>query len=117
MPFAVNTPGGQVQLMDLPLEVLDKLEEETGRRWSQLLVAPGWNAKSVMALYNAACAHIGCEPEPLTPRKVVDGAGLFEEVPDDLPTVYEDGLPKAEGGTSTSGSSGAPDGSDGPPTK
>lgn len=119
MSFAVNTPGGQVRLMDLPLEVLEGLETETQRRWAQLVGSPAWTAKSANAVYRAACAHIGCEPEQLTPSKVLgqaeDGSdGVFVEVPDDLPVMYEDGLPKAEAATSTSGSSTAPDGSDGP---
>lgn len=119
MSFAVNTPGGQVRLMDLPLEVFEGLEAETQRRYAQLVGSPAWTAKSANAVYRAACVHIGCEPEQLTPGKLVgqaeDGSdAIFVEVSDDLPTVYEDGLPKAEAATSTSGSSGAPDGSDGP---
>lgn len=107
MPFAVNTPGGQVQLLDLPLEVLEQLEEDTGRRWSQLLTAPGWNAKSIRCIYAAACAHTGSEPRPLTPRDLLgDGDDpVIVEVPDDLPTSYSDGMPdpKAEDATPTPG--------------
>jgi hypothetical protein len=107
MPFAVNTPGGQVQLLDLPLEVLEQLEDDTGRRWSQLLTAPGWNAKSIRLIYAAACAQTGCDPKPLTPRDLLgDGDDtVIVEVPDDLPTSYTDGMPdpKAEAETPTPG--------------
>jgi hypothetical protein len=107
MPFAVNTPGVQVHLMDLPIEVLEQLEEDTGRRWSQLLVSPGWNAKSIRCIYAAACAQVGAEPKPLTPRDLVGDEGdmVIVEVPDDLPKSYTDGMPdpKAEGETPTPG--------------
>lgn len=104
MPWAVNTPGGQVQLMDLPLEALEKLEADTGRRYSQLLTVPAWDAKSIRCVYAAACAHNGSDPKPLTARDLVaDGNPIFVEVADDMPDVYEDGLPKAEGATPTPG--------------
>lgn len=105
MPFAVNTPAGQVQLMDLPWEVLEQLESDTGRRWGQLLTAPGWDAKSVRLIYAACCAAKGVEPRQLTPRDMVGDSPVFVEVPDDLPTSYTDGIPdpKAEGGTVTPG--------------
>lgn len=119
MPWAVNTPKGQVQLVDLPFSVLDAVEGETDRTWAQMLSYPAVTSKSVMALYRAACEHVGAEPEELTPRVVLDacdGAGIFVEVPDDMPTTYKDGLPKAEGEPRTSGSSGQPSGSGGPQT-
>ena len=105
MPFAVNTPGGQVQLMDLPLEVLEKLEADTGRRWAQLLTTPGWDAKSIRCIYAACCAQKGVDPLPLTPRSLTGDDAVIVEVPDDMPTSYTDGLPdpKAEGETPTPG--------------
>ena len=105
MSFAVNTPGGQVQLMDLPLEVLEQLESDTGRRWSQLLTAPGWDAKSIRCIYAAACAQVGAEPKALTPRDLLSEDAVIVEVSDDLPTSYSDGMPdpKAEGETPTPG--------------
>jgi hypothetical protein len=107
MEFAVNTPGGQVRLADLPLEVLSQLEEETGRRWVELILSPAYSAATAIAVYKAACAHNGSEPQPLTPRRLIEGIGggeaIFEQVEDDLPTLYEEGLPKAEDETSTSG--------------
>lgn len=40
----------------------------------------------------------------------------IKDVPDDLPTMYENGLPKAEDGPATTGSSGAPSSTTGRPT-
>lgn len=97
MPLAVNTPGGQVQLMDLPFEVLEKLEAETDRRWSQLVLSPAMSARSAMAVYRECCAIKGCEPLTLTPRMIASDE-VFVEVPDDLPTTYTDGIPDPKAG-------------------
>lgn len=115
MPFAVNTPNGQVHLMDLPLEVLDRLEGETGMRWTEIILAPASSAKCAIAVYQVACEQTGSEPEQLSPRKLIDD-NVIENVPDDLPEMYEDGVPKAGGAESTGGSSGEPNDMDGPPT-
>jgi hypothetical protein len=117
MPYAVNTEKGQVRLVDLPLEVLDTLEQETDRKWHELLLSPLYTAKSATAIYRAACAQNGSEPKSLTPAMLLGDDSIFELVPDDLPEVYEDGLPagKAEE-PSTSGSSGEPESSTGPQT-
>lgn len=92
MPIAVNTPGGQVQLMDLPFEVLERLEGETDRRWSQLVLSPAMSARSAMAVYRACCEITSSEPVTLTPRMIASDE-VFVEVPDDLPTSYTDGIP------------------------
>ena len=102
MAFAVNTPGGQVLLEDLPLSLLSKMEVEGDVRWPVLLMAPASTALSAMAVYRVACESNGSEPEELTARKILTG-DYFVEVKDDLPTMYEDGIPKAEGETPISG--------------
>lgn len=114
MAFAVNTPAGQVRLEDLPLEVLEDVEAQTGQDWPTMIFAPASSAKVANALYKAVCAHRGCEPEQLTPKSLLNG--LYEKVDDDVPTLFEDGIPKAADEEPTPGSSGAPDGSDGPQT-
>lgn len=116
MPFAVNTPKGQVRLMDLPLEAWEPIEKATGRQWLQLLSSPAATARSAIGVYEAACAHVEAQPETLTPARLVADPPIFEQVPDDLPEVFEGGIPKSEDDPETTGSSGAPDGSDGPPT-
>jgi hypothetical protein len=117
MPYAVNTPKGRVQLVDLPLDVLDKLEDETGRKWHELLLSPLYTAKSAQALYAACCAQNGSEAESLTPARLLGDDSIFELVPDDMPEVYEDGMPAGkEDEASTSGSSGEPESSTGPQT-
>ncbi len=116
MAFAVNTPdGGQVRLEDLPLSVLSKMERESEVRWPILLAAPASSALSALTVYRVACEHVGAEPAELTARDVLTG-DIFAEVDDDLPTLFEDGAPKAGDETPTGGSSGDSPAGDGPPT-
>lgn len=83
--------------MDLPFDVLERLEESTGRRWSELVLAPAATAKAATAVYRACCEQTGSEPVTLTPRLIASDE-VFVTVPDDMPTVFEEGLPKAEAG-------------------
>ena len=46
MPFAVNTPGGQVRLMDLPFTAFEVIGEETGLDWFDVVLAPARTAKA-----------------------------------------------------------------------
>lgn len=115
--FVVNTPGGQVRLADLPLEVLSKIEKETGVQWVRLVLAPASTALSASVVYRTCCEHLDVEPEVLTARRII-GGDIFAEGDDDLPTMFEDGVPapKAEDETPILGSSGEPVDSDGLPT-
>jgi len=103
MPFAVNTPGGQVRLMDLPLDAFCRIEEETDKRWIDVIVAPAMSAKCALAVYRIACEHAGAVPEELTPQRLIGDPPIFEMVDDDLPEVYEGGVPKSEGDPETTG--------------
>ena len=115
MPWAVNTPKGQVRLMDLPLEVLASLEEDTDTKWTTILTTPAVSMRCAIAVYNAACGRLEAEPDELTAAQFVDGK-VFEQVEDDAPDQFEDGIPKAEAETPTDGSSGVPSDTDGPQT-
>ncbi|MGB0890544.1 MAG: hypothetical protein ACPGWS_09695 [Solirubrobacterales bacterium] len=116
MSFAVIVPGGeQVILEDLPLELLAEIEKDGGTRWPTVLAAPASSAMSALAAYKVACKHAGVEPEDMTARRILEGE-VFVQVDDDLPTLFEDGLPKAEDDPTTSGSSTASTDTDGPQT-
>jgi hypothetical protein len=54
-------------------------------------------------VYRIACEHAGAVPEELTPQRLVDDPPIFEMVEDDLPEVYEGGVPKSEGDPETTG--------------
>ena len=101
--FAVNTPKGQVRLMDLPLETFAVIEQETGLRWVDVIVAPASTAKTAMVVYRLACEHVGAEVKQLTPQMLVADPPIFEQVEDDLPEVYEGGVPKSEVDPETTG--------------
>jgi hypothetical protein len=112
--WAVVTPEGQVRLGDLTLDSLVLIEEQTGEEWWRVLAHPFRSAKTAKFVYAAACAEKGCEPDKLSVRSLSE---VFVQVPDDLPDMYEGGIPKAEDEAPTSGSPGALSASDGPQTK
>jgi hypothetical protein len=96
--FKVVTPGGEVRLTDLPLEVLDRMERESDVRWVQLLIAPASTARAAIAVYRGCCEHVGAEPEELTARRIISGEVFVEADDDDLPTMFEDGVPDPKAG-------------------
>ena len=116
MPYAVTTGEGHVtRLDDVPLEDLHAIAERHKLdSWFHLLATPLKHGAAAIDLFKYCCEQHGDKiPTPITPKVL---APAFEWVPDDLPDTFEDGLPKAEDGTSTSGSSGAPSDSTGPLT-
>lgn len=112
--WAVNTPEGQVRIADLTFEALEGVEAHCGEPWYAVVAHPYRTAKGAVAIYAAACASNGSTPEPITPRMIDT---LFVKVAEDLPEMFEAGIPKAGAAVSTSGSPGAPSGSSGPPAK
>lgn len=112
--WACNTPEGQVRLADLTLEALADLEKQCGQEWWRIVARPRASAQNAIHIYAACCASSGCEPATVTARTLLD---VFEMVSDDLPDMYEGGIPKAEDAPLTTGSPGAPSGSGGPPPK
>lgn len=112
--WAVVTPEGQVRLGDLTLDSLVQIEEQCGEEWWRVIAHPYRNAKAAKFVYAAACAEKGCEPAKLTVRTLTE---VFVQVPEDLPDMYEGGIPKAEDEAPTSGSPGALSDSAGPQSK
>lgn len=108
--WAVNTPGGQVRLGDFDLDVVIDLEAKSGEEWWKTAAHPFRKAAIAKLVYEAACAHNGSTPARLVMRDLV---ATFEQVDDDLPEVFEGGIPKSEVAPETTGSSGAPSDTDG----
>jgi hypothetical protein len=98
--WAVTTPGGQVRIGDLTLEALVELEELSGEEWWRIVAHPYRSAKIAKLVYAAACAAVECEPATLTARTLTE---VFEQVPEDMPDMFEAGVPKAEAGAPTTG--------------
>lgn len=117
MPFQVSFGDRQWRTDDLTLDEAIGIEKVTGRSWMQ--INPFQSAQDCKAVMVAFLARemdtLAAETKvgTLSLREVLDSVELIR---DDLPDQYVDGLPKAEAGPSTTGSSGEPDGSDGPPT-
>jgi hypothetical protein len=111
--WAVNTPKGQVRVSDLSLSESEAIEDACNAEWWNICAHPFRRAKYARVVYEAACRKVGAEPAELTLRDLPD---TFVQVPDDLPDVFEGGLPKPEDAPATTGSSGAPSDSDGRPT-
>lgn len=117
MPFQVTFGGQTWRTDELTLKEAIGIEKATGRSW--MLINPFQSAEDCKAIMVAFLAR---DMAPDVAETKVDGLSLREVldsvdvIKDDLPDVYQDGLPKAEGEDSTNGSSGEPDDSDGPPT-
>lgn len=93
--WVVETPAGQVRLTDFTLDEAIELEESAGAEWWNICSHPFRRANVARATYVAACKHVGCEPKTLKLGDLVEGV-VFVQVEDDLPEVYEEGIPKAE---------------------
>lgn len=115
MPFAVTTPAGHVvRLDDVPLSDLHKIATDAGMdTWAKLLTEPLRQGAAAEAVYRFCCQLEGdTPPDKITPKVIV---AAFNWVDDDLPDTFQGGLPKAEADPETSGSSGVPSDSTGPP--
>jgi hypothetical protein len=116
MPFIVTVGNREWRTDDLTLDEAIKIEEAIGRTWLEINpFRSAVDAKAIMVTFltremapDAAAAKVGA----LSLREVLDGVKTAK---DDLPDTFEDGIPKAEDGPSTDGSSHVPAGSDGPP--
>ena len=104
--WACNTPGGQVRLADLTLEALAELEKKCGTEWHRIVSRPRASASNAIHIYAACCEAVGCEPAQVTARSLT--GDVFVMVDEDLPDMFEGGVPKAGGEASTVGSPGVP---------
>jgi hypothetical protein len=117
MPFRVSFGGQNWRTDDLTLDEAIKVEEVTGRSWMEINpFRSAQDCKAIVVAFlsremdaKAAEAKVG----GLSLREVLDSVDVVKE---DLPDLYQDGIPKEGDGPSTTGSSGEPGGSDGLPT-
>lgn len=92
---AFRVPGGQLVRLETDVEFGKITEIATKHEMNFLfmLASPEMGTgKSLSDLYLLCCETAGVEPPAkITARTILDA---LEDVPDDLPEVYEDGHPK-----------------------
>jgi hypothetical protein len=95
--FTCEVPGGaKVKLADLSIGVIGDAAREGELGWVDVYQAPLRDDRAAQALYRACCAHAEVDPpETLTPGVLIEAFSL--DVKDDLPTTFQDGLPKEAG--------------------
>ena len=85
------TPDVSIRLADIYGDEWAPVEAETGDDWLLLASNPlGGPSKRMLAVYRLACQKAGVESKRLTSQELW---AAFENVPDDRPTSYRDGLP------------------------
>lgn len=97
--WAIEAQGKVLRLEDIPYEVVDRIADEAGERWSLIHAAPLYSLKAAAALYLYACQQLGVAPSDPLPLRELRAAFVLR--PSSLPTVYDEGLPKEGGETST----------------
>lgn len=100
MPWACHLPSGKTVILDdLRIEVFGDIATAEGLQpgeWYGLCTAPALHARAAVKILAACAEYAGDDPPPdgyLTARNILQ---VFERVEDDRPTLYSDGIPKAE---------------------
>lgn len=97
--WQVRLPDGTDALpWDLPEGVVAKLTKDLKEDyWAALVNNPLGTADRATKVYEALCEQAGLEP--VTGLTTVEFRALWVEIPEDKPSVYQDGLPapKADG--------------------
>ncbi len=116
MPEIRCTVGDKVfTLNDLTLDEAVEVERDTGETWNTM--NPFRSAVHARAILRVLALRENTN-EDVGALTVAASLDRFEYVDeDDLPDLYEDGIPKAVDAPATNGSSGAPNATDGNPTK
>lgn len=89
--IALRVAGRLLRVDDLPLGLLDALEQECGCPLGE--VAPGRDASHAAATARMLISHAGLDESLVGRVRLTD----FESAEDDLPTLFVDGVPKGGG--------------------
>lgn len=117
MPIKVSFAGDSWLVDDLTLDEFGRIEEEVGATWvgfNPLISSK--HARAALTAFVGRTVGMDEAVKKVGALSIKEAVACFEIVPDDLPQIYENGLPKAEGGTGTDGLSPVPPDSDGPLT-
>ena len=86
-----------VALYDLAVCDLQEIADRHGLKWSDLLTGPGAHGGALEDIFRLCCKEADVEPpKRLSARRLLESLE-FEEA-DDLPRMYEDGLPVPKAG-------------------
>lgn len=117
MPIKVTFAGETWLTEDLTLDEFGKIEDDLGATWVRFNpLLSSKHAKAALVAFLTRSIGEEAASKKIGALSLKEAVACFEVVPDDLPDMYEDGVPKAEGATETGGSSPAPPDSDGPLT-
>lgn len=90
--WAVRLEGRDVQVRDLPIATLERIAKKYSiQPWLTLVYAPLTDGDAAIELIAAAAEQLDVKPpEVVTGRSAL---AIFVQVDDDLPTLFEDGVP------------------------
>ena len=109
MPFELTIDGRVYSTDTLSLEESSRLEKECERNWLELNPCrSSTEFRETVRVFLARDYNAADIERILANFTVKSAMAAVDWVDDDLPTVFEDGLPKWEGGPSTTTSSGSP---------
>lgn len=100
---------------DLTLDEFAVIEKDLGANWVTFNpFLSSMHARATLITFLARSIGTDAATRKVGALSLKEAVACFEAVKDDLPDVYEDGIPKPEAEPETNGSPGAPSGSDGP---
>jgi len=109
VPFELTIDGRVYSTNSLTLDESTLLEKECGKNWLELNpIRSSTEFRETVRVFLTRDHNPGDVERILANFTIQSAMAAVEWVDDDLPTVFEDGLPKAEGGPSTTTSSGSP---------
>ena len=91
--WAIAAGGKQLQVADFPIRVMEEICRETETNYGWVCLFPFADLRVAEKLIFQACRLLEVDPpdfETLSLKRVTD---FFVQVPDDLPEVYEGGVP------------------------
>lgn len=103
--FQVTIEGKKLFLFDLPIEECDAIGQRHSVGWLTIIDRPLQSAGVAKDIVTAAAKKLGVAVPTLPSVRVI--YDMFDLVEDDLPSVYEGGIPNALSALATTGSSGA----------
>jgi hypothetical protein len=109
VPFILTLDDGEFSTDNLTLEEAEAIEKALEITWSEMNPSRSAAQCRVVSAVFLARSHDETEAAKMAAAITVGQARkMVRWEQDDLPDLYEDGIPKAAGGRSTSTSSGSP---------